>query len=79
VFSDGYRIVDFVLSNLVNSGIEAIYVLAQYKPQSLVQHIDATWAPLLRDERASSGRLSRTPEAARRTVAPRMQYSRISG
>src|SRR5207253_3119306 len=34
-FANGYRIVDFVLSNLVNSGISTIYVVAQYKPESL--------------------------------------------
>lgn len=43
-FAGSYRIVDFVLSNLLNSGISSIYVLAQYKPQSLVQHIRAAWA-----------------------------------
>jgi glucose-1-phosphate adenylyltransferase len=47
MFADGCRIVDFVLSNLVNSGINSIYVLAQYKPQSLVRHIETAWAPLL--------------------------------
>ena len=41
----GYRIIDFVLSNLVNSGISPIYVLLQYKPQSLIEHIRAAWAP----------------------------------
>ena len=35
-FANGYRIVDFVLSNLVNSKISTIYVLAQYKPDSLM-------------------------------------------
>lgn len=44
-FASGYRIVDFVLSNLVNSGISTVYVLAQYKPESLMEHIAATWAP----------------------------------
>src|SRR5881227_377132 len=44
-FANGYRICDFVLSNLVNSGISTIYVLAQYKPESLMQHIQAAWAP----------------------------------
>jgi glucose-1-phosphate adenylyltransferase len=44
-FANGYRIVDFVLSNLVNSRISAIYVLAQYKPESLMRHIEAAWAP----------------------------------
>ena len=46
-FANGYRIVDFVLSNLVNSGIDSIYVLAQYKPRSLMGHISAVWAPAL--------------------------------
>src|SRR5262245_10894394 len=46
-FANGYRIVDFVLSNLVNSGIGSIYVLAQYKPQSLIRHVDAAWVPAL--------------------------------
>ena len=43
-FANGYRIIDFVLSNLVNSGVSSIYVLAQYKPQSLIDHLTATWA-----------------------------------
>src|SRR5262245_12350873 len=44
-FANGYRIVDFVLSNLVNSKISTIYVVAQYKPESLMRHIAASWAP----------------------------------
>ena len=44
-FVNGYRIVDFVLSNLVNSSLSTIYVLAQYKPESLVKHIESAWAP----------------------------------
>src|SRR5678809_887102 len=46
-FANGYRIIDFVLSNLVNSGITSIYVLAQYKPESLVQHVAQAWQPAL--------------------------------
>ncbi len=46
-FANGYRIVDFVLSNLVNSGISTIYVLAQYKPESLMAHIARAWKPTL--------------------------------
>ncbi len=42
-FGGRYRIIDFVLSNLVNSGVRAIYVLTQYKAQSLVEHIQRTW------------------------------------
>ena len=43
-FGGRYRIVDFVLSNLVNSGIHAIYILVQYKSQSLIEHIRNGWA-----------------------------------
>jgi glucose-1-phosphate adenylyltransferase len=42
-FGGRYRIIDFVLSNLVNSGIRAVYVLTQYKAQSLVEHIQRAW------------------------------------
>ena len=44
-FAAGYRIIDFVLSNLVNSRITSIHVLAQYKPRSLIEHIRTAWAP----------------------------------
>jgi glucose-1-phosphate adenylyltransferase len=44
-FASGYRLVDFVLSNLVNSRISTIYVLAQYKPESLIKHVAAAWSP----------------------------------
>lgn len=42
-FSGRYRIVDYVLSNLVNSNILSIYVLVQYKSQSLIEHINKAW------------------------------------
>jgi glucose-1-phosphate adenylyltransferase len=42
-FGGRYRIVDFVLSNLVNSGIYSIYVLIQFKSQSLLQHLRDGW------------------------------------
>jgi len=42
-FGGRYRIVDFVLSNLVNSGIYSIYVLIQFKSQSLLQHLHEGW------------------------------------
>ncbi len=42
-FGSRYRIVDFVLSNLVNSGIHAIYLLVQYKSQSLIEHVRKAW------------------------------------
>ena len=42
-FGGRYRIVDFVLSNLINSGIYSIYVLMQFKSQSLLQHLREGW------------------------------------
>ena len=42
-FGGRYRIVDFVLSNFVNSGILSIYVLVQYKSQSLIEHLRLSW------------------------------------
>jgi glucose-1-phosphate adenylyltransferase len=50
-FGGKYRIVDFVLSNFVNSGIHRIYVLTQFKSQSLIDHLEAGWrlSDLLQD------------------------------
>lgn len=42
-FGGKYRIVDFVLSNLINSGIYSIYVLVQFRSQSLLQHLRDGW------------------------------------
>ena len=42
-FGGKYRIVDFVLSNFINSGIYSIYVLTQFKSQSLLQHLSEGW------------------------------------
>ncbi len=38
-FAGKYRIIDFPLSNCVNSGIFDLMILAQYRPQSLIEHI----------------------------------------
>jgi glucose-1-phosphate adenylyltransferase len=45
-FGGKFRIIDFVLSNCVNSGIRQIAVLTQYKAQSLIQHIHRGWSYL---------------------------------
>jgi glucose-1-phosphate adenylyltransferase len=42
-FGARHRIIDYVLSNFVNSGVYALYVLVQYKSQSLIEHVSATW------------------------------------
>nr|PZN63702.1 MAG: glucose-1-phosphate adenylyltransferase [Pseudomonadota bacterium] len=45
-FGGKFRIIDFVLSNCVNSGIRKICLLTQYKGQSLIQHVQRGWAYL---------------------------------
>ena len=42
-FGGSYRLVDFVLSNLVNAGFLRLAVLTQYKSHSLDRHITTTW------------------------------------
>jgi glucose-1-phosphate adenylyltransferase len=45
-FGGKFRIIDFVLSNCVNSGIRQISILTQYKAQSLIQHVQHGWSYL---------------------------------
>jgi glucose-1-phosphate adenylyltransferase len=45
-FGGKFRIIDFVLSNCVNSGIRQICLLTQYKGQSLIQHVQRGWSYL---------------------------------
>jgi glucose-1-phosphate adenylyltransferase len=42
-FAAKYRIVDFVLSNFLNSNIRSLYVLVQYRSQSLIEHLRRAW------------------------------------
>jgi glucose-1-phosphate adenylyltransferase len=42
-FGGRYRVVDFVLSNFVNSHVYSIYLLVQYKSQSLIEHVRKAW------------------------------------
>ena len=42
-FGGQYRIIDFTLSNCVNSGIRQVVVLTQYKSHQLIQHILRGW------------------------------------
>ena len=43
-FGGKYRIIDFALSNCLNSGLRRIYILVQYKSDSLNQHISEAWS-----------------------------------
>lgn len=49
-FGGMYRIVDFTLSNCLNSGFRKIFVLTQYKSGSLDRHLGLGWAPLFSAE-----------------------------
>jgi glucose-1-phosphate adenylyltransferase len=42
-FGGKFRIIDFVLSNFINSGIQSLFVLTQFKSQSLTEHIINGW------------------------------------
>jgi len=42
-FGGKYRIIDFVLSNFLNSNITSVYVLVQYRSQSLIEHLRKSW------------------------------------
>ncbi len=42
-FGAKYRIIDFALNNLINSGIFGMYILTQFKAQSLTEHIQRNW------------------------------------
>lgn len=43
-FGGKYKIIDFVLSNMFNSGLKKVYVLTQYRAYSLNKHIKESWA-----------------------------------
>ena len=60
-FGGGYRIIDFTLSNCLNSGIRKILVLTQYKAMSLDRHINLGWRHLLLPR---AGRVHRRRPAA---------------
>lgn len=62
-FTDGYRLVDFVLSSLFHSRIRRVYVVVQYKPDSLLGHLREVWQPRFRAIDGSLGVL--LPESSR--------------
>jgi glucose-1-phosphate adenylyltransferase len=63
-FAGKYRIIDFTLSNCVNSGIYDVMILAQYRPHSLIEHIGVGAAWDL-DRNISGGVSIHTPYKAR--------------
>ncbi|NLG73518.1 MAG: NTP transferase domain-containing protein [Chloroflexi bacterium] len=65
-FAGKYRIIDFTLSNCVNSGIFDVMILAQYRPHSLIEHIGAG-GPWDLDRDFTGGLRIYTPYKARNT------------
>ena len=63
-FAGKYRIIDFPLSNCVNSGINDVMILAQYRPQSLMEHV-GSGAPWDLNRDISGGVKILTPYKAR--------------
>ena len=62
-FGGRFRLVDFVLSNFMNSELPSIYVLVQYKSQSLIEHLRVAWR--------TSGQL---PDFFVTVVPPQMRF-----
>ena len=75
-FGSRYRIVDFVLSNLLNSGIQSIYMLVQYKSQSLIEHVQGVGG-IADAERGIRNRGAAADDARRRLV-PGHRRCRVS-
>ncbi|MDA7950303.1 MAG: glucose-1-phosphate adenylyltransferase [Pirellulaceae bacterium] len=50
-FGGGYRLIDFTLSNCLNSGIRNLFVVSQYKSRSLERHLNLGWRPLFAPHR----------------------------
>lgn len=51
-FGGGYRVIDFVLSNLYNSGIPQACVLMQYRPLGLARYLALAWGEVRSEESA---------------------------
>jgi glucose-1-phosphate adenylyltransferase len=64
-FGGRYRIADFVLSNLINSQIYSIYLLVQYKSQSLIEYVRENW-----------GLSALMPDHFVTVVPPQMRYGK---
>ena len=69
-FGGNYRIIDFTLSNCINSGIRKILVLTQYKAMSLDRHISMGWQRLLLPRAGRVHRRRAAAAAHRRELVP---------
>ena len=87
-FGGVYRIIDFTLSNCLNSGLRKILVLTQYKAMSLDRHINLGWQRLSvpragrvhrRRAAAAADRRALVPGHRRRRLPEHLHASRRSG
>ena len=67
-FGGKYRIIDFVLSSLLHSNIRAIFVLTQYKAQSLLEHLQLGWMHSTGPDKLPDRRTG--ADAVRRVLVP---------
>ena len=71
-----YRIIDFTLSNCINSGLRKIFIALQYKSLSLSRHIRMGWS-VVADELGEFVEILQPAEARRRALVPRHGRRRL--
>ena len=69
-FGGPYRIIDFTLSNCINSGLRRIFIALQYKSLSLSRHLRMGWS-VVADELGEFVEILQPAEARRRALVPR--------
>ena len=68
-FGGPYRIIDFTLSNCINSGLRKIFIALQYKSLSLSRHLRLGWS-VVADELGEFIEVLQSAEARRRALVP---------
>ena len=68
-FGGPYRIIDFTLSNCINSGLRKIFIALQYKSLSLTRHLRFGWS-VVADELGEFIEVLPAAEARRRALVP---------
>ena len=68
-FGGPYRIIDFTLSNCINSGLRKIFIALQYKSLSLSRHLRMGWS-VVADELGEFIEILQPAEARRRALVP---------
>ena len=74
-FGGPYRIIDFTLSNCINSGLRRIFIALQYKSLSLSRHLRMGWS-VVADELGEFIEILQPAEAGRRSTGIRAPPTR---